>query len=257
MATTALALITGAYNKLGVIALGEPLPAALAAEGFRLLNQMMGALQLQTLTKPVQARLVFPLVADKGGPANPYTIGPSGDFNTVRPTVQDVVGVGLLLAGSTPPIEIPRDLLTDDQYEAIRVKDLSNSLFTALYYNATYIGGFGRIHLWPVPNTGLHSLVLYLMQSLASFSTLTGNYETPPGLDEPLEYNLVIRLAGPNMRQVPIEIWNPLAPEKGLAATSLANFKRANTVLTDLASDATFATRGGSRGFNILSGTGG
>ena len=250
MATTALALITGAYNKLGVIALGEPLRAELAAEGLRLLNQMMGALQLQTLTKPVQARLVFPLTTNTGGPDTPYTIGPGGNFDTVRPTAQDLVGVGLLLAGSTPPIEIPRDLLTDDRYEAIRIKDLSSELFTALYYNATYAGGLGRINLWPVPNTGLHSLILYLMQSLASFPAMAASIDTPPGLDEALEYNLALRLSAPSQRQPPPDVIV-------MARETMANFKRANIVMSELTSDATFATRGGNRGFNILTGEGG
>ena len=251
MSTTALTIITGAYLKLGVYGLGETPGAAQAAEGLRLLNMMMSALGLQSLTKPVEAREPFPLVSGKGGPSNPYTIGPGGDFNTQRPQQNDLIGAGLILGGNTPTatVEIPRAVLTNDAYRAIQIKEQQNALFTDVYYNATWAGGLGTINLWPVPNTALHSLVLYLLKSLTSFSSLAASYETPPGLDELLEYNLALRLATPSQREAPADVVN-------MAMRSLADFKRANVILTDLSFDPA-VTNNQRGGYNINTGQGG
>ena len=61
-----------------IYAPGETISAADAADAFRRLNAMMGGWMIQPLTIPVTERLVFPLTANKGGPSNPYTIGPGG-----------------------------------------------------------------------------------------------------------------------------------------------------------------------------------
>lgn len=247
MSVTALQLITTAFQTLGVYAPGDAIADADAQDGFRRLNAMMGSWALQPLTIPVIAREVFDLVSGQGSPTNPYTIGPGGDFDTSRPL--QLEGAGLVLGNSSPAIELPRGMLTDDAYEAIQVKTLTNALFTDVYYNATFDDGFGRIYLWPVPDSADNDLVLYRLQQLSAFVSLTAAYDLPNGYEEAMSYNLARRLAMPYGK--------PLNPDLlDLATQSLATIKRANTKLTDIPQDPAF-THDRRGGYNIQTGTGG
>lgn len=241
--SSAVAIIAGAFEILGVLEAGQTIGGELLSDGYRRLQNMMGMLGIQTLTAPVVGREVFPLVAGKGGPSNPYTVGPTGDLVTVRPN--QLEGAGLLLGGNTPQatVEIPRTLYTDDAYEAIPIKEMQNSLFTGVFYGADSENG--TLMLWPVPNTALHSLVLYRLDQLGPFVTMTASYPLPPGYDEMLEYQLAKRLQGPYRRQM-------LPSDIELATESLASVKRQNYKDNDLATDP--ALTGGGGGFNIQTG---
>lgn len=248
MSVTALDLITGAFDALGVYAPGESIPAPDSADALRRLNGMVSGWMVQPLTIPVTVRKVYALTSGKGGPGNEYTIGPGGDFNQIRPA-NGLSNVGLSMPGATPyPIEIPRALLTDDAWALIQVKDLQSPMFTAVYYNPTYTSDLGSINLWPVPDTTDYSLVVYYASQIAEFADLTTSYVFPPGYQEALEYNLALRLAAPYGK--------PLGQDIVVLATkALATIKRANTKLTDLAVDPAI-TKTAKYSYNIQTGTG-
>lgn len=147
------------------------------------------------------------------------------------------------------PIEIPRGILTDDAYQAIRLKGLVSNLFTNVYYNPTT--PFGTIYLWPDPPTNVNQLVLYLESVFTGFADASTSYDYPdtPGYAEAIEYNLSVRLAGPYGRPLPPDI-------AMLAAESLALIKRANYKLTDLPTDPAL-TKNRAGGYNINTGDGG
>ncbi len=249
MSTTANTIIQGALELLGVIDPEDPPSAAMYAGAYRRLNLMLGSWSLQPLTIPVTAREVFPLVSGKGSTTNPYTVGPGGDLNTSRPA--ELEGVGLLLApvGTAPAVEISRPQLTDDMYQFTAIKDLAKSLFTTAYYNATFAGGLGSLYLWPVPNTSVNSIALYRLQQLAQFTSPTALYDFPEGADEAVEYNLAKRL---------LDVYSVDAQRKmnvlDLAKSSLAIYKRSNTVLTDLPCDSMFTPQDRRGGYNIDTG---
>lgn len=243
-ATSAQAIIMGALDLIRGDG-GNAVPSGSdMADSYRRLQNMMGTLAIQPQTIPAVAREVFPLVAFKGGPSSPYTIGPGGDFNTSRPN--SLEGAGLLMPGSPNPVEIPRALITDDGWEAIQIKDLQNALFTGVYYNATFALGMGTINLWPVPNTTLNSLVLYRQEQLGTFISLTATYYVPNGYDEMLEYNLAVRLAGPYRMPLPPYV-------QQMAAETLAQVKRANYKITDVPIDPALALQR-RYGYNINTG---
>jgi len=250
MATSARAIITDAFLTLGVFEPGEVLPASDASFAFGRLQSMQSAWKLEPLTSPTNVRETFPLVANKGGPANPYTIGPGGDLNTSKPVSDyELVGLGLVLGGTSPAVEIPRTWLTDDAWQAIQVKTLSNALFTEGYYNPTYAGGLGTLNLWPVPDNNLHTLVLYRDLPIVSVVSLDASYDLPDGYFDALSYNLAVRLAKPYGQVI--------APDlDALARQTLAVAKRANTRLTDLPTDPAL-THNKRGGYNIQTGTGG
>ena len=88
-------------------------------------------------------------------------------------------------------IEIPRTIYTDDAWQAIQVKSLTNSLATGVYFNASYARDLAVIQLWPIPNIATNALVLYRRNILATFADLaTTSYAVPPGFEMVLEYGL-------------------------------------------------------------------
>lgn len=178
--------------------------------------------------------------------ANTFTYTVQG--TPVTPATGTITAAAL----SDQPVEIPRTVITDDGYQAIQIKSLTNAQFTNVYYNPTF--PFGTVFLWPCPNTDENQLVLYLQSAFAGFANLTTNYEYPdlPGYSEALEYNLSIRLAVPSGRKV-----EEYPDVVALAKETLGLIKRANTRLVDLPTDATLLTRNRRGGYNINSGTGG
>jgi hypothetical protein len=134
----------------------------------------------------------------------------------------------------------------NDGWQSTQIKDLTNTLFTSLYYNPTVASGFGEINLWPVPDNAINSLVLYVQQALTDFSSLTQTYQIPDGYEEAIVYNLAKRLAKPYGSTLDFTLE---------AATSLSLLKRANVQLADLPNDAVMhAQRNGLYNINVGNG---
>lgn len=124
-------------------------------------------------------------------------------------------------------IEIPRTIYTDDAWQSIQVKSLSNSLPTGVYFNASYARDLAVIQLWPVPNIDTNALVLYRRNVLATFADLeTTSYAVPPGFEELLEYNLAKRMLTPYA----IKDENVRADVMRGAMESMTTVKRTNAV---------------------------
>lgn len=253
MSTTAIAIARTSFQLLNVFLPGESVPLADANAALTFLNLMIGGWAQQRGTIPVVAREVFAMIADKGGPSNPYTIGVGGNLNTARPPVQrSVEGVGLLLnPGTDSETEVPYTMLTNDAWEAIQVKNLANSQFTAALYKPTYANGLGSLFLWPVPNVTTNSLVLYIQKQIAQFADLqTTSYDFPEGYDEALIYNLARRLQVPYGKTLD-------ADAMVIARESLAAIKRNNLPLADMPTDMGWLGNGNLRsGYNIQTGNG-
>jgi hypothetical protein len=142
-------------------------------------------------------------------------------------------------------------MLTDDAYQAIQLKTLSNAQFTNVYYNPTQ--PLGTVWLWPNPNTASNQLVLYLQSQFAGFADLTTDYTYPDvaGYAEMLEYNLAVRLMAPYGRT-----GTDLQDVVQMARSSLALVKRQNYRMTDVAIDPAL-TQSRRGGYNLNTGQGG
>jgi len=234
---------------LNVYQPGDPILAADSTDALRFLNLMIGQWAQTGLTIPAETRFVTPLLANKGGSTTPYTIGPGGDLNTTKPpNGESLVAAGLLLNASTPPVEIPRGIMTDQAYESIRIKDQPSALFTDVYYLPTFAGELGTLYLWPVPFDLINSLVLYIRAPLSTFADLTTAYSIPDGYDQALYSQLMLVLAIPYGRTVTED-------QKALARESFATIKRSNVRLSDLASDFAQLGQGRNRrGYNLQTG---
>ena len=242
MSTAALAIVTNAYNIVGMTGEGSSINDFQKQQGLTCLNQILGQWSLMPLTIPVTSREVFPLSAGKGGPSDPYTIGPGGDFDTSRPP--EIDNVGLLVTNVVQPFEITRTLYTNDAYASIVQKELTSSYFAGLYYNATFTGGLGTIQLWPVPSATGTSLVLYRPAQLRTFATIATAYDLPPGAQPALEWDVAAMLS-----DIAGQTWTESKEKRRLSF--LATYQRGNTSMTDLGMDPALTSTSGV--YNILS----
>lgn len=248
-ATTGQTIIGDAFNLLNVFLPGQLVPNSDAQLALRFLNDLLDEYSQQAQMIPVIAPFVFPLVAGQGGRENPYTIGPSGNFNTVRPSNQNsIVAANLVLTASSPNVRVPLAILTDDAYDAEAIPDLTNSQPTAIYYNPTYANDLGSISLWPIPNTSVNPLELFIQQGVPNFADLTTTYYLPEGWAKALKYNLADELQTPYGRTL-----SPAAQR--IALRSLGTIKRSNVKLSDLMNDAAWTSNRRTL-YNILSGQG-
>jgi hypothetical protein len=245
-------IVTRAFGTMAIFGAGEPVPAADLNLGFDLLKEFVDSLNTQALTVLVVERTVYDLVANKGTPANPYTIGPGGDFDTgtaARPMLLN--GASLLLNSTAPyPTEIPLAIITDDMFQAIQQKGLLNSLPQTIYYNPTV--PLGTITLWNVPNTSENDLVLYTDQLTANFSVLNAAYVCPPGYAKVFRLNVAKALLPFYGAVVGREISDDIKHD---ADEALKDIKLSNVKMVDLAMDPAFTPFPGG-GYNIFTDTG-
>ncbi len=239
---TGRTLVNDAMLLIGAIASGETGTGAELSDGLRRLNELIDNWSLQALTALVNERHVLTVTANVGT----YYLGPTsstGGSWVVNARPDMLTNAGLLLNSSTPAIEIDRGILTDDEYAALTIKDLTSSLFTAVYYSPT--SQDGTVILWPIPTTGDNDLVLYYDSILAQFADLTTQYRLPAGYAKALRYNLAVDLAPEFGRQL-----DPLIERT--AAISLRQVKAANVKMSELGVDPVLSGDQ-RRGYNVYS----
>lgn len=249
-AITGTTLCQDAFALLNVFLPGEAMPASDGAYALRALNDLLDEWSQRTLFIPVIARERFDLVANQGGPDDPYTIGPGGDFDTERPSNQNsITSANLILTATSPEVRVPLGIYTDQAYDANKIPDMSNSQPTGLYYNPTYQDDLGSIFLWPVPNVATNDLELFLQKGVAQFADLTTTYYVPAGVPKALKYALADLLQTPYGKTL-----SPAAQR--IAVSSVGTVKRSNLKISDLANDAYPFTYGRRTLYNINVGNG-
>ena len=250
-AITGSEIVTDAFSILNVFMLGQTIPAKDASFGLRFLNDMLSEMAQRRSMIPFISREVFNLVANQGGPTNPYTIGVGGNFNTQKPANQNsIVSANLILTATTPNVRVPLGIYTTDAYDANALPDLSNTQPTGLYYNPTYSGNLGTINIWPVPTIATNTLELFIQKSVAQFADLTTPYYVPDSLPKALKYNLADGLQTPYGRTLS-------QAAQRLAVSSMGTFTRSNHQLSDVMNDAYMFSAGRNTLYNINTGSGG
>ena len=239
---------------IGAIGQGVPMSANDLALAFEAANDMIDAWAAVRLTIFQTLRKIYPLVADRGGPLDPYTIGVGGDFDVPRPTF--ISNANLNVLTTDPPFEITLDIYDQNEYANITIKNLSSALAEALYYDGKFDTsgadvGLGNIFLYPVPNGQQPlELALYLPIAMTGFADeATTDYTFPPGYAEALRYQLAKRLA--------VEFGKTLSPEhQQLAIDTFAVIQRPNAPIPSLRCDYGVPGTGASEGlWNWRTGT--
>lgn len=166
-----------------------------------------------------------------------YTIGPGGDFDTVRP--QFIKDVNLIFP-TNPQLRTPIKILDEHEWSLISIQDIGNALPWGIFYNPTYGStGRGTIYLAFQPPEG-YSIELYTWSLLgAAFVSINDLVILPDGYEDAIKWNLALRVAS-------LYPWEAkISPEvTRLASQSLNRLKVLNTTCPTLRSEAEFIGRG-------------
>jgi hypothetical protein len=223
---TALQLIRDGLGLTNAVGVDQTLSADEAADGLRVLNDLIENWSLQNLAVWGEANQNF---SASSGQAT-YTIGVGGAWNSVRP-VNIVEGYATL---SNTPYPIYR--IQQEEYNAISTKNQPGTPEAFLYVNDYPLG---LITLWPVPDSVM-PISFTIDRVISSISAVGDVISFPPGYYKAFKYALGVELAAP--------FGKPIAqyPEVvDIANKSLADVKRANRKRSFQYADPTFSSMGG------------
>lgn len=183
----------------------------------------------------------FTLVASQAS----YTMGPGGDFDTVRP-VRLTIAKYIVLDNPAQPLHLDVINLNAEQYESIALPDLESPIPQRIYFNPTY--PLATVKLWPVPSNADQVRLSSAQPISGGITSEAALFSVPPGYLDAVRYQLAIRLA--------MEWDKPLKEGVlALATEALAKVQRLNAPSPQMqVNGGVFPARGGQSGFNIYTG---
>lgn len=191
MAVTGLQIITRALKALAVLESSEVPGPNEAQDALTSLNDLLETWGLTLQGVPAVSRLVLPLVASQ----SIYTIGPSGDVDTVRPDHIEAVSLVQDRTATTVselPLEPP---LTVAEWQHVPLKAVTSDYPTRVFYNRNVnASGQSTLSVYPIPTGSLADLILYAAVPLSAFD-LSSSVALPSGWARALVANLALELA--------------------------------------------------------------
>jgi len=206
-------LLSMSLRKIGALSSGETIETTRQAEALSALQTMLRAWGALGVNVYATVKDTFTL---SSGTAS-YSWGSGGTFNSVRPTL--IAGAYILDSSN---VSHPVEIITEGQYRAISTKTISGRPY-ALFYHALY--PLGYVYPYPVPDAA-ESLCIDSYKPFVetgSFGLTTDTLVFPEYYEEPIVYNLAIRLAPEYGKSVPAEV-------AAVAKTSYDNLIIANSV---------------------------
>lgn len=181
-------LIYAAYRIAGILAqAGRGYSNSQRDDGLKTLNSMIDAWKADRLMVYAELRSVFDLQAN----VQTYSIGESAaDFDIERP--EKIAKAGLVWPDTSPELETPLEILTDEMWAATRLKAMTSTQPTAIHYRPALPNGV--ITLWPLPTLAA-KIAIYTGQTVNQFATAADPVVLAPAYQEAIEYNLADRLA--------------------------------------------------------------
>jgi hypothetical protein len=215
-------LIASAMRLIGATASGEIISAAEATDGLMVLQQMLDSWAADRLLVYTISIGTFTLTPG----TQTYTLGPGGAFNAARPAKIDSASI-VSLNNPAQPLELQIDLYTDEDWQAIPVKNISSPRPQGVYDDGSF--PLRNLSFWPVPSAVVKA-ILYSWTALTQFTDLVSDVTFPPGYPEAIRYNLAMRL----IAEMPGN-FNPLMAQVTgeLAVSSLARIRSINIPLIE------------------------
>lgn len=185
---TASDLITRSFKLLNVLAPGESLSADEANDALLVLNELLETWRLDRLMVYNESHSVFSLISNQ----QRYTIGGGGTFNVERP-VWIESGRIIFNYGTGSQYELPLNMVTDQKWSEISLKQITSTFPTACWFNQSY--PLAELYFWPIPTDPTIRVDFLLPQSISSPVTLATTLALPPGYSKALRYWLAVDLA--------------------------------------------------------------
>jgi len=182
-----LDLISSAGRLANILAAGEVFAADEAQDALLTLNQLIDEWNAEDLMIYTVNRNVFTLTPSQ----QVYTLGPNGNFNITRPAKIERWSV-IDLTNPGQPLEIPMgDMLTEEQWQAIPVKNITNIWPYSCYDDGNF--PLRNLSFFPIP-TQANQVVISTWSPLTTYSDLNLVITYPPGYFKALRYNLAVEL---------------------------------------------------------------
>ena len=186
--TTVREVCQDALLELGVTDLIDVMDAAKGQYMLRLLNRMIQVWNTEELMVYTLNRTEYPLTAGK----QVYTYGTGGDINAARPVRIQAMSV-LINNATATPLEISVDLLTDEEWQAVAIKQTPSLFPTKCWVTGNF--PLNSLWLWPVPQDATVKLVVYTWGKTEAFADLSDPVVFPNGYDEAIVTNLALHAA--------------------------------------------------------------
>lgn len=178
-------LITDALTDLGMQDPSEVLSADKASHALRVLNRMLSGWANEDLMIVTKDRLTFNLV----GGQQSYTIGVGGNFNTAYPVRPGQIDLVSVMFGN---VEIPIEVLNDEQWRDITLKTVNSTFPLQMWANGNY--PLDVLYFWPIPTTAA-PLIMTVWGQITAFASVNDTVTLPQGYEEAIVSNLALKLA--------------------------------------------------------------
>lgn len=216
--TTAMDIIQGAAEELGVYGVGEVMSAADTTRGLSVLNDMVDMWSNESLFCYAILEQSVALTVGKSS----YTIGTSGgaDLPITRP-IRILDGPGTAYVQDTNGNNYGMAVVPRDTWNMLgnRSNLITSNFPDTLFYDPQF--PLGVINIFPVPNIQ-YTMFFDSYQQISEFASLSTAVSLPPGYNAALRHNLAIELQ-PFFADAKI---SPVIVE--LAGKSKGAIKRAN-----------------------------
>jgi hypothetical protein len=176
---TAATIIARSMRLLSQIGAGATPTTAEYADGLVAVNGLLDAFRNESLMCYATRDESLTLAAADTS----YTIGPSGDLNTTRPT--DILQAWVTVSG----LDYPVRMISDAAYSAIVDKAADGDWPTEANYRPTM--STGTLNVWPAPGAA-YTMKLRTQTPLTVFTAITDTVSLPPGWEQALAYNLAV-----------------------------------------------------------------
>ncbi len=239
-----LDLVTQAYRQRGVIKRpGAGLSPSEKTEALLYLNNLIDEWQALARYSWNASFTVYTITPNH----SPILIGPglaSPDFATPNgiPRPTKIVGADLILNISSPATDLPLRIRDDAWWLSQRVKALTSTVPTDLYYSPDTPSG--SIFLWPIP-TVAYGLRIEAMVTLGAVASLTSTVALPVAYAKALRLTFAEEIP----TDIPMPAWLPSAAKQSRAAVQSNNISSPRIASADIGTGA-----GRGRGFNYQSG---
>lgn len=191
-------LITGAMRLINVVQANEAPTADDMDIAIQALDGMVDSWSNDSYMVYTMNPYNFPTTAGQ----QTYTLGPGGDWDTIRPMAINQAYVHYQSSGSQP-VDMPITMANDAQWASIAVKSVSTTFPTVMYDNGNY--PLRTIYLWPIPNN-TQQITLWLWQPLLTLDNLDEEVTFPPGYERALRFCLAVELAPEFGKEVPASV---------------------------------------------------
>lgn len=202
-------LVTRSMRVAGIVGSGETPDANDASDALLSFNQMLDAWQAERLFAYAIVERTHALTAG----VDTYSIGPGATINAPRP-----IRIEWAFTRDSLSLDRVMQVISDDIYSQIAIKNLGETFPTALYYQPTY--PFGSVNLWPMPPAGL-TLHLGVWDVLTEYADLNATVSVPPGYEDAFVFSLAERLCPEYGKSASVDLVK-------LAAKARANIQQDN-----------------------------